>query len=217
MLKIGHRGARFYEIENTLESFKKAIEIGVDAIELDVRKSKDERLVVIHDDNLKRVFGKDYFVKDLTLKELKDLTDNKTLELKEALEFIDKKVKKILIELKEVGYEKRIIDLVKRMGLKNRVILISFHKEALKNIRKADKNIETGYIYVKDKNPIKTALELNCQYLLPFYRFTHRKNIEDAHKNNLKVIVWTINNKKEAEEFKEKGVDGIASDKPDIL
>ena len=49
-LKIGHRGARAYETENTLESFSKAIELGVNAIELDVRQSKDVRLVIIHDD-----------------------------------------------------------------------------------------------------------------------------------------------------------------------
>ncbi|MEW6162773.1 MAG: glycerophosphodiester phosphodiesterase family protein, partial [Nitrospirota bacterium] len=70
-LKVGHRGARAYQIENTLESFKKAIELGVGAVELDVRKSKDGRLVIIHDDNLKKVFGKDILVNQATLKELK--------------------------------------------------------------------------------------------------------------------------------------------------
>lgn len=216
-LKIGHRGAKFYEIENTIESFKRAIDLKVNAIEFDVRKSKDNKLIVIHDDKLKRIFGKDYFVRDLNLKELKTLTNNKILTLEEALKFIDKKVEKILIELKEIGYENKILETVKKFKLKKRVIVISFYKDALKTIKKLDKNIETGYIYVKDKNPIKTALEIGVNYLLSLYSFTHRKNIEDAHKNNLKVIVWTINTLKEAKEYKEKGVDGIASDKPDIL
>ncbi len=55
-LKIGHRGARAYETENTLESFRKAIELGVNAIELDVRQSGDEKLIISHDDNLKESF-----------------------------------------------------------------------------------------------------------------------------------------------------------------
>lgn len=53
-LKVGHRGARAYEVENTLESFRKAIELGVNAVELDVRKSRDSKLIVCHDDNLKQ-------------------------------------------------------------------------------------------------------------------------------------------------------------------
>ena len=65
--------------------------------------------------------------------------------------------------------------------------------------------------------PISSALKLKAQYLVALYKFTHTKNIGDAHKKNLKVIVWTINTKEEANEYRAKGVDGIASDKPDVL
>ena len=216
-LKVGHRGARAYEIENTLESFQKAIELGVNAIELDVRKSKDGKLIVIHDDNLKKVFSKDVFVNQATLKGLKQSTENKIPTLEEALKTIDRKVEKILIELKEVGYEKKVLEIVKKEKLKDRVIIISFHEQALSNVKKLDKEIETGLIYSKYQNPVEAALQLNAQYLVPLYRFTHTRDIEKAHKNNLKVIVWTINTKQEVKEYIAKGVDGIASDKPDIF
>jgi len=216
-LKVGHRGARAYKIENTLESYKKAITLGANAIELDVRKSKDGKLIIIHDDNLKRVFGKEIQVNSAKLKELKQLTENKIPTLKEALQFIDKKVEKILVELKEIGYEKKVLEVIRKEKLKDRVIIVSFHEKALFNVRKVYSKIETGLIYSKYKNPIDAALKLDTQYLVPFYRFTHTKNIADAHKNNLKVIVWTINTKKEAKEYIAKGVDGIASDKPDIF
>jgi len=216
-LKVGHRGARAYKIENTLKSFKKAIALGVNAVELDVRKSKDGKLIIIHDNSLKRVFGKDIQVNKTTLKELKQLTENKIPALEEALHFIDKKVEKILVELKEAGYEKKVLDIIRKEKLHDRVIIVSFHEQALFNVRKADSKIETGLIYAKYKNPIDAALKVNAQYLIPFYRFTHTKNIADAHKNNLKVIVWTINTEQEAKEYRAKGVDGIASDKPDIL
>jgi len=216
-LKVGHRGARVYEIENTLESFQKAIELGVNAIELDVRKSKDEKLIIIHDDNLKKVFSKDVFVNQATLKELKQSTENKIPTLEEALKTIGRKVEKILIELKEVGYEKKVLGIVKKEKLKDRVIIISFHEQALSNVRKLDKEIETGLIYSKYQNPVDAALQLNAQYLVPLYRFTHTRDVEKAHKNNLKVIVWTINTKQEVKEYIAKGVDGIASDKPDIF
>ncbi|HAG50517.1 MAG TPA: glycerophosphodiester phosphodiesterase, partial [Deltaproteobacteria bacterium] len=109
-LKVGHRGAKAYEIENSLESFKKAVALGANAVELDVQKSKDGKLIIIHDDNLKRVFGKDVLVNLTTLKELKQLTENKILTLDEALRFIDKKVEKILVELKKEGFEKKVLE-----------------------------------------------------------------------------------------------------------
>jgi glycerophosphoryl diester phosphodiesterase len=216
-LKAGHRGARAYEMENTLQSFQRAIELGANAIEMDVRRSKDGKLVIIHDENLKRVFGKDVQVNQSTLNELKKLSGDKIPTLEESLQFIDKKVEKILLELKEVGYEKRILKSIRKERLNKRVMIISFHEQAVANIRQLDSKIETGLVYSRYKNPVQAALGLNAQYLVPFYRFIHTKNVADAHKNRLKVIAWTINTEQEAKEYRTKGVDGITSDKPDIL
>jgi glycerophosphoryl diester phosphodiesterase len=220
-LKVGHRGAKAYETENTLESFRKAIELGVNAIELDVRQSKDEKLIISHDDNLKKVFGKDLQINMATLEELKQLSANRVATLEEALLFIDRKVDKILIELKEPGYEKKALDVIKKQKLKDRVIIVSFHEESLAAVKNLDSEIETGLIYAKFRskirNPLQAALKLNARYLVPLYRFVHTKDIDKAHENGLKVIVWTINTKEEAREYIAKGVDGIASDKPDIF
>jgi len=217
LLKVGHRGAKAYETENTLESFRKAIELGANAIELDVRISGDAKLIVIHDDNLKKVFGKDVQIKGATLEELKQLTDNRIVTFDEALRFIDRKVEKILVELKETGYERDVLDIIRKERLEDRVIVVSFHEEALAHVRELDKKIETGLIYTKFKKPIDAALKLNAQYLVPLYRFVHRRDIAKAHKSNLKVIVWTVNTIIEVQNFIAKDVDGIATDKPDIF
>jgi glycerophosphoryl diester phosphodiesterase len=217
LLKVGHRGAKAYETENTLDSFRKAIELGANAVELDVRISSDGKLVISHDENLNRVFNKDVRLNEATLKELKQLTGNRLATLDEALRFIDKKVEKILVDLKEAGYEGRVLDLIREENLEDRVIVVSLHKEALAQVRNLDKKIETGLIYAKFKKPIDTALNLKAQYLVPLYRFVHRRDVQKAHKNNLKVIVWTINTKKEVQNYIAKGVDGIATDKPDIF
>jgi len=215
--KVGHRGARAYEIENTLESFRRAIELGANAVEFDVRQSKDGKLVLSHDENLNRVFGKDVLISGTTLAQMKQLTGNKVLALEEALLFLHGKVEKILVELKESGYEKKVLDVIRNEKMEDRTIIVSFHEEALARVRNLSGSIEIGLIYAKFRNPLKTALKLNAQYLVPLYRFVHTKDVENAHKNNLKVIVWTINTKEEARELIAKGVDGIASDKPDIL
>jgi len=216
-LKIGHRGARAYELENTLASFARAIELGANAIELDVRISKDERLVISHDDDLKKIYGKDVRIGEATLAELKQLTENRIASLEEALSLIDGKTEKILVELKETGYEQNVLDLIREKNLEDRVIIVSFHEKALARIRDLDDRIETGIIYTKFRKHIDTAIKLKAQYLLPLFRFVHRRDVAKAHKSNLKVIVWTINNRDEAVLYKAKDVDGIATDKLGIF
>lgn len=219
MLRIGHRGARVYEPENTLLSFKKALEIGVDAVEFDVRKTKDDQLVMIHDANVKRTTDGEGVVSELTLEEIKGFSADKGEKiptLKETLDFLDKKVK-IVIELKEEGVEEKVLEAVREKGLQKNVVIVSFIDEALQKVRDLDEDVETGLIYVKHKNPVKAALDLGASYLLPLYRFTHTANVKKTHDNGLKIIVWTINKPEEVVEYAKKGVDGIASDKPDIL
>jgi glycerophosphoryl diester phosphodiesterase len=219
MLRIGHRGARAYAPENTLMSFKKALEIGVDAVELDVRKTNDGQIVVIHDENVKRTTNGEGLVRDLTLKEIKVLdagSGQKIPTLEETLDFLDKRVM-VFVELKEAGIEKQVLSIIDQKGLEKNVVIVSFLEDALKKVKELNRGIETGLIYARHKNPLKAALELKANYLLALYRFTHTANVEKAHECGLKVIVWTINSLQEAEEFGKKGVDGIASDKPDIL
>lgn len=216
-LRIGHRGARAYAVENTVASFKSAVELGANALEMDIRRSSDGELIICHDDNLKRVFNVDLPVHEATVTELKKATGNQVVTLEEVLQSVGNTVVKVLLELKETGYEKKILDAVKTAKLKDRVIIVSSHEEALAAVRDLDRKIETGLIYAKFRNPIEAAIKLQAQYLVPLYRFTHTKDIEKAHKNNLKVIVWTINTAAEAQTFIDKGVDGIATDKPDIF
>ncbi|MCJ7613161.1 glycerophosphodiester phosphodiesterase [Candidatus Bathyarchaeota archaeon] len=219
MLKIGHRGARAYEPENTLRSFQRAIELGVDAVELDVRRTLDNEIVVLHNADLNKTTDGRGSVSELTLDEIKRLVTEKGEKiptLEEALQFLGKRVK-ILVELKETGIEEKVLDLVHKKGLTDNVIVISFHEEALRKVRELDDTVATGLIYVSHKNPVQAALDLKAEYLLPLYRFTHSANVKKAHENGLKLIVWTINTAEEVAEYKKKGVDGIASDKPDIL
>ena len=219
LLKIGHRGARAYEPENTLRSFERAIELGANAVELDVRKTKDKKIVVIHDAKVDKTTDGSGSVNELTLEEIKQFVTEKGEKiptLEEALEFLGKRVK-VLIELKETGIEEQVLGLVHEKGLVESVIVVSFLEEALRRVRELDDLVATGLIYVRHKNPIEAALELKAEYLLPLYRFTHSADVRKAHEAGLKVIVWTINKPEEVNEYRKKGVDGIATDKPDIL
>ena len=219
VLKIGHRGARAYEPENTLSSFRRALELGVDAVELDVRRTKDNELVVIHNADVNKTTDGSGAVNELTLEEIQRFVTEKgehVPTLEDVLDAVAKRVK-VLVELKETGTEEQVIDLIRKKRLIENVIIISFHEDVLRKVRELSDEVETGLIYVRHKNPIGAALDLKAEYLLPLYRFTHSINVKKAHEAGLKVFVWTINSKEEAEEYKKKGVDGIASDRPDIL
>jgi glycerophosphoryl diester phosphodiesterase len=219
MLKIGHRGARAYEPENTLRSFKKALELGVDAVEIDVRATRDGEIVVIHDAEVDRTTNGKGLVNQLTLKEIKQLRterDERIPTLEETLRFLDKKVK-VLIELKETGLEEKVLKAIGEKKLEENVIIVSFIEDALRRVRELNDKVETGLIYARHKNPVKAASNLKATYLVSLYRFTHTGDIQKAHQNGLKVIVWTINKPEEVAEYVKKGVDGITSDKPDIL
>jgi len=219
MLKVGHRGARAYEPENTLSSFGRALELGVDAVEFDVRMTRDDQVVVIHDGRVDRTTRGKGSVREMTLRQIKELVlenDQRIPTLEEALDFLDRKVK-IIIELKENGLEEKVLSLVRDKGFEKDVIIVSFLEKTLSKTRELDDEVETGLIYVRHRNPIQSALKLGANYLLPFYRFTHSSDVEKAHQKGLKMIVWTINDREEVSKYVRKGVDGIASDKPDIL
>jgi glycerophosphoryl diester phosphodiesterase len=109
------------------------------------------------------------------------------------------------------------LDLIRKKGMIDNVIIISFHENSLRKVRELNSEIATGLIYVRHKNPVQSALSLGADYLLSLYHFTHSVDVKKAHEKGLKIIVWTINNVEEVAEFKNKGVDGIASDRPDIL
>jgi len=154
-------------------------------IELDVRKTKDNKLVVIHDADIKRTTNGKALVAEFTLKEIKGFSaegGEKIPTLEEALDFLDKKVR-VLIELKEPGLEEQVLLAVHQRGLEKNVIITSFLEDVLRKVRELNKDIETGLIYAKHSNPVKAALELKANYLVALYRFTHTANVQKAHEN----------------------------------
>ena len=223
MVKIvGHRGFRAEEPENTLRSFKSAIKAGVDAIEFDLRQTKDKKIIIFHDEIVdKKTDGKGK-VKDLTsdqikkLNVVKDSKKDKILEFEEALKFFKNRKIEIFVELKEIGFEKKVLDLLGKYNLKNKSIIISFLKQALKNLKKYDKKIRTGIIYIIPKNRIELANKIKINFLISNAAFLYKPFIKKAHQNNLKILVWTLNKKQTIKKFASYNVDYIATDNPKI-
>ena len=102
---FGHRGSPTYITENTVSSFEKAIKQGVDGLEFDIRLSRDRKIIIFHDRNLKRLTGKNQQIKNLTAKELKEinLDQNEQIPLLEEIIPLIEKTKAVNIEIKSDG------------------------------------------------------------------------------------------------------------------
>jgi glycerophosphoryl diester phosphodiesterase len=113
---IGHRGARGEKPENTLLGIRYALELGLDGVEIDVHLSKDEELIIIHDETLDRTTNGHGLITKSTIKEIKKLDaglGEKVPTLSEVIDLMKEFDKELLIEMKVSGIEKKVLNLIK--------------------------------------------------------------------------------------------------------
>ena len=224
---FGHRGAMAYEPENTLRSFRRAIDSGAYGIELDVRRCKSKEIVVIHDEKVDRTTNAKGCVGDFSLKELKKLDAGKGEKipaLEEVIDFVKKineqenKNIKLTIEIKEENLEKDIIERIKKCKIIDKVVMISFYHNIVKRIKKVNNKIKTGILFIG--NPVDAssmAKDADADFLFPNFNYVDESLVENAHKNKLKVFVWNVDDIKNLENMLKLKVDGIGSNKPDVI
>lgn len=214
-----------YEPENTILSFKKALELGVDAIELDVYACKTGELVVIHDDKVDRTSNGKGYVIEKTFDELRALDAGKGEKiptLSEVLDLVNRKVK-VNIELKGVGTAKPVSELIKHFidnkgWLLDDFIVSSFNHYELKEFGAMTPAVKIGALIVGI--PIgfaEFAEKLNAYSVNLCVEFINQEFVDDAHRRGMKVYVWTVNDADEIKRMKSLSVDGIFSNFPDRL
>ena len=218
VLNIGHRGAKGYVLENTLSSFAKALELGCDMVEFDLRFTKDKEIVVFHDRSLKRMCGVKKKLKDLTLKEVKKLKvkdKERVPTFSEVLDFLGKKVL-LDIEIKEKGMEELVVEELKKRKLLKNVIVSSFNSRILAKVKFIEPRVETYYLFKRKPMRLKKIMDkCNIDGIdVPYLNFSKRL-LKWARKYNYKVLVWTVNSSKRIKKYKEWKVDGIITDFPD--
>ncbi|GIW47480.1 MAG: glycerophosphoryl diester phosphodiesterase [Deltaproteobacteria bacterium] len=216
---IAHRGASAYEPENTLLAFKRAIDMKADMIELDVRMSRDGYLVVIHDSKVDRTTNGYGSVKEKTLYELKKLDAGKGEKiptLEEVIEFAKGKTK-FVVELKERGTEEKTLEIIGKHNLLEDVFIVSFQKNIIKRIKEIEPAVKTGLIVFFPLNPIKKGKEVFADAIAPFRLFVTKRLAEKVRKTGLFLFTWTVDNPLEAQNLMQIGIDGIVTNKPDIM
>ena len=222
-LVIAHRGASNIAPENTLLAFQKAIDLKADYIEFDLQKTKDNHLVITHDEDLFRITGFKGLVKNLTLNELRKL-DFGSGELIPTLdELIQLTRGKIGLncEIKVKGIVEKTIDLIRSNDIVDSTIISSFIHRELLEFKKLEPQLKiaslnpahTGWIinWFSRKNVIKKASKNQFYAINPLYLIAKKRFVDKAHEKNLKVFPWTVDSTSSIENLIKMGVDGIIS------
>ncbi|MGB9659552.1 MAG: glycerophosphodiester phosphodiesterase [Nitrososphaerales archaeon] len=217
---IAHRGASAYEPENTLRAIKRALELNAKMIEVDVRLSKDRQIVVIHDESVDRTTNGKGFVKDLTLEELKKLDTGKGERIPTLQEVINAVRNKaiLIIEIKVLKIEDSVVKIIEKEGIEKEVVITSFYHPISRKIKELNPTIKTGVIFkCHPIKPAELALNAHADSLFPEHKYVSEEMVKGAHENNLKIYPWTIDDPNRANQLIEMGVDGIVTNKPDML
>ena len=189
--------------------------MGADFVEVDVRMSKDNRLVIMHDADINRTTDGKGFVKDYTLQELKklDAGNGETIPtLDEVMECVKKRVG-LVIEIKEPMTEGKILEKINENDLEN-TILTSFYHKSIKNARKMNPSVDVGIIFTcQPVNVNQMVSNAGANILFPGYRYVDEDMIKQAHNNGISVYPWTIDDKRIFEKLVEICVDGIVTNK----
>lgn len=201
-LLIGHRGTRVGYDENTIGAFEKAINSGANIIEFDIRKTKDEKLIVFHDDNVDRMTKNSGKIKEYTLVEIKNIRTIREGEkiplFKEVLSRF-RYITDFMVELKVKGIKEEVINIIKKQDLIKETIISSRNFSLLSNIRKNHKKIRTCYNITKGrglslKEFLQEEIDHNIKSTLDMISLRSSQVSQDfiniCHDHNILALSW---------------------------
>ena len=220
---IAHRGASFLaKHENSVEAIQLAMDIGADMVEFDVRCTMDGELIIYHDS----VF-EDTPISWQQFDEIERVANAKGLDIptfEEVVRICAGKIK-MDIELKETGYERKVVKILDKMCDTSEYSIKSFYDNSVYKVKKLNSKIETGLLTgMKDIGvnhriaeffPDRRLKAAKCDFISPYYRYATKGFIDWMHRLGYKVYPWTVNSEIAMKILMYKGVDGIITDKPD--
>lgn len=219
IIVIAHRGGAELFFENTITAFKKAQELGVDAIECDVHLTKDGHLVILHDPDLNRVAGIDREITDMTLEEVSGVK----LEGGEHIPTLEQALSEVsvplIVELKSRSTLQEMLRLfTEHPEYLEKVIVISFDHRPLLMLKEQFPKLMTGALIAGyPVDPVSVARSCKTDMLSLYYEGLGKEYVDLCHASGIKISVWTPNAEKDIEDMIAAGVDAIASDRPDVV
>jgi glycerophosphoryl diester phosphodiesterase len=233
IINYAHRGASGYFPENTMLSFRKAIELGATGIETDVQMTSDGVLVLIHDEYVSRTTNGKGLVKDFTYADLNNLDAGSWFNEKYSSEKIPTveqlinlaKSNNILLNLEikngEVlypGIEENLIEMLYKFKYEDKVILSSFNHYSMVHCKEISKEIKTGLLYMSDLyQPEVYCKHTGADALHPYFYSINKDIIDSAKREGILVNPFTVNDEDHMKNLIISGVDGLITNYPDKL
>lgn len=217
LLTVGHRGVMGVEPENTLRSFVRAEREGLDVIELDLHLSKDGELVVMHDAEVTRTTDAKGPIGGFTLAELRQLDAGEGERVPVFDEVVDAVSGPLQAEIKDTAAARVLAGTIERRALHERVTVISFHAEALRETRALLPGIPLVLVAGRSSPTApERAVELGAGMISLELEHVDADIVKRAHAEGLRVISWTVNTREDLARVQELGLDGVVTDMPDI-
>jgi glycerophosphoryl diester phosphodiesterase len=214
---VGHRGAPAYEPENTLRSFRRSLAMGVAAVELDVQLTRDGRLAVIHDETLDRTTSGRGPVKNFTLSELHQLDAGQgepVPALEEVFELVKGKAH-LMVELKQPEAAPALLRVFQEHHAFEFATVISFWHPTVRALRKQEPRLQTGILMVGcPADPVSLAQAALAGTLVLNYRYVNRELVDAAHRQDIHVIVWNIDDPEVLQPYLAMNLDAICTNRP---
>lgn len=211
---VAHRGAKRERPENTLAAFARAIELGADALELDVHATRDG-VVVVHHDPV--VHGDARPIANLTSRELAAVRvgGEPIPTLAEVLAVAERRVA-VYVEIKGSGIEQRVVDVVRASPTP--CAIHSFDHAAVARVREIAPEIPRGLLFEHRGADMVAALETHdARDLWPEVTLVTRELVERVHRAGRRVVVWTVNEIDDAARLAAMGVDALCGDDVRLL
>ncbi len=231
-IRIAHRGASGIAPENTCAAFKKAIEIGVDAIELDLHGTLDGEIVAIHDSSLDRTTSIKGHINQNTLNVIKQAdagtwfspqyADQTVPILEEALDCIAGTTIAVL-EIKDDSITESVVQKITEMNLLDMVVIISFQTDVLKTVRTMEPRIPTGWLIGSSHgniNAVHLCQHLNsmgCNLLNVNHILITSELAFEVRRRGISLWSWTVDDIERMRELLKYGVQGITSNHPEYF
>jgi len=210
--RIAHRGAKREFPENTLASFRRAFELGADAVELDVHSTRDRVVVVHHDPTLTKTGPA---IKDLSWAELEDCVDGLIPTLRSVLEAISASAT-VYVEIKGLGIEKEVAETLAHSPV--RCAVHSFDHATIERMREIAPKIARGVLFDGSLAMLNDVLARSAaRDVWPHWKLVDQALVNRVHARGCRVIAWTVNSREEARRLAALGVDGICSDDVRLL
>jgi glycerophosphoryl diester phosphodiesterase len=220
VLRIGHRGAAGHAPENTLSAIQKGIALGVDFVEIDIRRTADGVLVALHDETVNRTTNGKGRVDRLSFQDVKKFNAGNGEHIPTLEEVLKMAAGRagLMLELKIKGVAQQTVEAVREAGFKDPVIYASFLHDELTHVRAADPEASLMVLFGRlPHTPVARAIEYRPSHVGLRHDTATRRLVDAFHRADLLVFVYTADSPADIQHVLSVGVDGVIANFPERI